>query len=297
MLYDRIGPVEQKQIHDGPFHGRIETADVGDIRITRISESALQTEVTPTTLRQRENTETVFVLIQLAGLSGSSQDGRDAVQRPGDIIVLGGRPNIHQSSPTDRSLVLELPRDHLENFLGPTKIYTAIPVGPASPGAALTVSFFKELVGMTDNLAPDTAGRLSKIGVDLIVASIAERLAQDLPLSLYGTVVVQRAKAYVEENLGDSTLDPRQVAAAMRISLRRLQELFHSQGQHISDWIWERRLKAAGLRLSDSACNHLAIAVIAYDCGFSNPTHFSRRFKDRFGMTPREFRHVATSSV
>ncbi|KQP18941.1 helix-turn-helix domain-containing protein [Methylobacterium sp. Leaf100] len=293
MLLDRIGPLEQKQIDDRPFQGRIETADVGDIRITRVAESGLRTEVTPATLRRRDDAGTVFVLIQLAGRSKSSQDGRDAVQGPGDIMVLGGRPNVHLSSHTDRSLVLELPRERLEDFLGPTKVYTAFPVGPTSPGALLAANFFQGLSEMTDDLAPETAGRLSKIGVDLIVASLAERLAQELPQDLYGTVIIQRAKAYVEENLADPTLDPRQLAAAMGLSLRRLQELFHKQGQHISDWIWERRLRAAGQRLSDSACGHLAIAVIAYGCGFSNSAHFSRRFKDRFGLTPREYRSAA----
>jgi AraC-like DNA-binding protein len=135
---------------------------------------------------------------------------------------------------------------------------------------------------------------MSRIGVDLVIASFAERMAQDLPRDLYGTVVVQRAKHYIEANLRDPTLDPRQLAAAMGISLRRLQELFHREGQHISDWIWERRLKTAELRLKDPTCSHLAIAMIAYDCGFANPAHFSRRFKDRFGLTPREFRHAAT---
>jgi hypothetical protein len=138
-LFDCIGPVEQKQIDDGPFNGRIEAVRVGDLRMTRVSESALQTEVTPATLRQREDTGTVFVLIQLEGRSTSSQDGRDTVQRPGDIIVLGGRPNVHRSSRTDRSIVLELPREKLENFLGPTKIYTAFASGANSPGSMLAV--------------------------------------------------------------------------------------------------------------------------------------------------------------
>lgn len=296
-LFDCIGPVEQKRIDDGPFNGRIEAARVGDLRLTRVTESALQTEVTPATLRRRDDTGTVFVLIQLEGRSTSSQDGRDTVQRPGDIVVLGGRPNVHRSSRTDKSIVVELPRERLEDFLGPTKIYTAFSSGSTSPGSMLAVQFFQQLADVAERFTAETAARMSRIGVDLIVASFAERLAQDLPRDLYGTVVVQRAKHYIEANLHDPTLDPRQLAAAMGLSLRRLQELFHREGQHISDWIWERRLKTAGLRLRDATCHHLAIAVIAYDCGFANPAHFSRRFKDRFGLTPRDFRHAALADT
>ncbi|MCL1753622.1 hypothetical protein L3X18_23320, partial [Vibrio parahaemolyticus] len=86
---------------------------------------------------------------------------------------------------------------------------------------------------------------MSSIGVDLLVASIAERLAQDTPRNLAGTVIVQRAKAYIEANLGDPTLDPSQLAISMGVSLRRLQQLFQEQNRNISDWIWKRRLETA----------------------------------------------------
>ncbi|MFD0935295.1 helix-turn-helix domain-containing protein [Methylobacterium trifolii] len=292
-LFDRIGPVEQKRIDDAPFEGLIQFVDVGDLRITRLSESALQTEVTPTTLRRRDNTGSVFVLMQLAGVSTSSQDGRDAVQRAGDIVVLGGRPNVHVSSRTDRSFVLELPRERLEDTLGPTRLYTALTVGGDSAVAGLAMNFLIDLVGVSDRLDPDAAMRMSRIGVDLILSGIAERMARDVPRSLHGTVVVQRAKAYVEANLGDPTLDPPQLAAAVGVSLRRLQELFHDHGRHIADWIWERRLEAAARQLNDPASNHVAVSAIACACGFSSPAHFARRFKDRYGLTPSEFRQAA----
>ena len=32
-----------------------------------------------------------------------------------------------------------------------------------------------------------------------------------------------------------------------------------------------------------------SITAVSYDLGFSNPSHFSRRFHQMYGMTPREF--------
>ncbi|MFX9073361.1 helix-turn-helix transcriptional regulator, partial [Acinetobacter baumannii] len=32
------------------------------------------------------------------------------------------------------------------------------------------------------------------------------------------------------------------------------------------------------------------ITEIAFDCGFTDSGHFARRFQDRFGMTPSEYR-------
>jgi AraC family transcriptional regulator, positive regulator of tynA and feaB len=91
-------------------------------------------------------------------------------------------------------------------------------------------------------------------------------------------------------------LDPPQLAAAMGVSLRRLQELFHERGRHISDYIWERRLEAAARRLADPACAHLSIGMLAYGCGFASQAHFARRFKARHGLAPREYRIASAMS-
>ncbi len=133
---------------------------------------------------------------------------------------------------------------------------------------------------------------MASIGIDLIVASLSERMAQEVPRSVHGNVTVQRAKAYVEAHLGDPGLDPPHLAAAMGLSLRRLQELFHERGRHISDYIWDRRLETAAKRLSDPACAHLSIGMLAYGCGFASQAHFARRFKDRHGLSPRDYRRT-----
>ena len=70
------------------------------------------------------------------------------------------------------------------------------------------------------------------------------------------------------------------------MSLRRLQELFQEREHCVSEWIWERRLDSAAKRLRDPACTHVPIGTLAYDCGFSNQAHFSRRFRATYGETP-----------
>lgn len=293
MLFDRMGPLEQSLIGDEPFAGLIETADIGELLVTRVSEGPLSTAVTPETLRRRERSGRVFVLIQLAGRSATAQDGREAVQGPDEILVLADRPNVHISGRDNQSLVLELPRAPLELMLGPTQQYTALTMGHGNAAAELTVSFLRELVNVHDNLSAEAAARMAAISIDLITASIAARLAQGISRPLHGTLVVQRAKAHVEDNLGDLALDPSKLAAAVGVSLRRLQELFHERGQHISDYIWQRRLEAAAKRLIDPGRAPLSVGMLSYACGFASQAHFSRRFKDRYGMTPREYRAAA----
>lgn len=211
----------------------------------------------------------------------------------GDVVVIDHRPAVLTCGPGSQCLFLELPRERLENLLGPARLYTALTIGAHLGATTLATMFFHDLIRVRRQLTPEAAARMTAIGGDLIVASVAERLAQEVPQPLHGTVLVQRAKAYIEAHLHEPDLDPPSLAAALGLSLRRLQELFHTRGQHISDYIWQRRLETAARHLVDPACAHLSIGVMAYHCGFASQAHFARRFKERHGMTPSEYRHAA----
>lgn len=296
-IRERVGPIEQSHVAEGPFDGLIEGVDLGGTRITRVSESAVCTKVTPRTLRQRDEPGALFALIQVAGVSTTVQDGREAIQRAGDIVLLGGRPNVHLSGDHDQSLVIELRPDRLEGVLGSSRLYTALTMEADRPATSLATTFIHELIRVRGQLAPDLAARMASTAVDLLVAGMSDRLSREVPGSLHGTVVVQRAKAHIRAHLGDPDLDPAGVAAAVGVSLRRLQELFHEQGDPVSAWIWLRRLDAAARRLADPGLHHLPIGTLAYGCGFTSPAHFTRRFKDRYGLTPRAYREAARADA
>ncbi|AYO84923.1 helix-turn-helix domain-containing protein [Methylobacterium brachiatum] len=290
-------PLEQSRLDDGPFTGKLEAARLGPLSLMRITNSAIRSEATREQIQRTGKDGTVVVIFKLAGVSMLGQDDRSTVQRPGDMVVIDHRPATHESHAGSQALLLELPRERLESVLGSTRLYTAMAMGADVASTAVTVKFVHELVRLRAQLDPESAARMASIGVDLIVASIAKRLALEVSRPMQGTVVVQRAKAYVEAHLGDPTLDPPHLAAAVGVSLRRLQELFHARGQHISDWIWHRRLEVATKRLTDPGCVHLSIGPLAFGCGFANQAHFSRRFKERHGMTPREYRQAALVST
>lgn len=295
-VFERIVPVELTPTSEQPFQGVLEAAEVGPLLITRITQSAITTEATPTTIRLHGKQDTLNVAIALRGQVFSAQDDRTSIQRPGDIVVLDRRPTTMVSEADTQTLFIELPRGRLERALGSTRRYTALTIGADQPGTSLITGFFSELVRTHKRLTPEMSARMATIAVDLIVAGIAERLAQEPPKNLQATLIVQRASAYIENNLADPKLDPTSLAAAMGVSLRHLQTLFHEYDRNISEWIWRRRLEVAAQRLSDPGFAHLALGALAYGCGFSNQSHFSRRFKDRYELTPSDYRWRALAA-
>jgi len=268
----------------------MEAAEIASLPITRLTQSAIRTEATVETIRRHGKHDTLNVAIVLSGQVFSAQDDRTAVQHPGEIVVLDRRPTVMRTDADSRTLFIEVPRERLERALGSTRRYTALTIGADQAGTSLVTTFFDELVRTGEQLMSDTAARMASIGIDLLIASIADRLARDTPKSLQATLIVQRALAYVETHFGDPDLNPPKLAAAMGVSLRYLQELFHEHDRNIADWIWRRRLAVAAQRLTDPGYMHLAIGAVAYGCGFRDQAHFTRRFRARFGQAPTEFR-------
>lgn len=62
-------------------------------------------------------------------------------------------------------------------------------------------------------------------------------------------------------------------------------EFYEIYGESPAHWIREQRLKKAHQILLSSS---LSVADVAYSLGFENPTHFSRIFKQRYGVAPSQ---------
>ena len=93
-------------------------------------------------------------------------------------------------------------------------------------------------------------------------------------------------------NTLNTRLDPEAIARGCGISTRYLHELFRDTNQTLGSWIRDQRLNACREALRDPS-NRQTVAEIAYRWGFSDQAQFSRAFKARFGMPPKEYRERA----
>jgi acetamidase/formamidase/AraC-like DNA-binding protein len=102
--------------------------------------------------------------------------------------------------------------------------------------------------------------------------------------------LLRRICQTIERTLDDPDLTPARVAQAEGISERYLQKLFESTGDNFTHYLRERRLQRAYADLSSPAEAHHSVSEIAFRYGFNDAAHFSRAFRERFGMPPSIFR-------
>jgi AraC-like DNA-binding protein len=191
--------------------------------------------------------------------------------------------------------LLPIPRERVERLAG-RRLPDTGGVG------ALLRRFVADLVDEEETFRPADGPRLGMVLLDLLTAFLA--VATEAPGGPGGGTVVPlnpraeltlRIRAYIEEHLPDHGLGPRSVAAAHHISVSYLHRLFQDAGTTVAAWIRGLRLDRARQDLSDPALLDLPVYVVAERWGFANPADFSRAFRARYGLPPKEFRRKAVS--
>jgi AraC-like DNA-binding protein len=119
-----------------------------------------------------------------------------------------------------------------------------------------------------------------------------DRIARE---AMADTLLV-RVQAYVRAHLNDHRLTPESIAAAHHISVRHLYKTFADAGLRLEQWLIALRLEGARHDLARSDGRQRTVAAVAHRWGFPNPSHFTRRFRAAYGMTPREWRALKAES-
>ena len=98
---------------------------------------------------------------------------------------------------------------------------------------------------------------------------------------------IDRIIEYIDEHINDVSLNG--VAEHFSVSVAHLSRVFkESVGINFSDYVAEKKLlKAVELLLDDTNYN---ISDIAKILGYNTPAYFSRKFKERFELTPAMYR-------
>ena len=100
----------------------------------------------------------------------------------------------------------------------------------------------------------------------------------------------RQAERMINDALPDAPT-PIELAARLNVSVRQLYRQFEADG--ICRYIQRQRLERSARELRDARSATLQITTIAYNWGFTDSAHFSRLFKQHYGVSPKSYREQA----
>lgn len=276
------------------FGAQIDAAPLADLNLSICNNTPL---VADRTARHaaRSDTDSMFFGLILSGSKHIEQDGRTTTAKAGDCyLVDAGRPYVLTCDETKSELVLELPRQQLEARTGcSASMRASVIAGRTGPGE-LATSFLQHLRQRQSELASTAASQLASQAVDLVALALTNGAPETVRrLSSAATVSRLRLHHAINENVQQRHTSCLEIAELAGISPRYANFLLAQEDTSLERLLMRKRLDRARVLLADTSNRHCLISDIATSLGFDSASHFSRSFKQTFGLTARDFRSEA----
>lgn len=289
---DVLFPVETATAAPDGFSACLKTWDLGEVSMAFMASGPVSYQ------RERHHLaadKEEILLVSFATNSEISyaQDGLELTCRRNQVLIeRSHRPSLFVQPQASNALwVLRVPMRVMKRRLRAIDQMPSL-VADAGQGAA---GLLHDLLRLSpQRLATSSTTVREGVGrslVDLLVLALENDVrALQSQQSPVRQAHLARIEGHVRRNLADPKLCPEGIAAACGISVRYLNALFRDAGDlSLGQWIRELRLEAARGQLADRARRE-PIAQVAQRWGFLDQAQFSRQFKARFGVTPRDMR-------
>lgn len=279
-------------VNDTPFEGIFSGTDVDVLNISKVKATAHQVSRSEASIARRGSDHIVLNFV-LSGRMQAEQDGRAAVINAGEAVACDARRaySLRFDGPIEVANV-RLSRQSLAHAVAGLHRVTAVNLNSSGRLCPLAFAHLDGLIDNAASLSNSTATKLSNSFIELIAALLMDATqSSPPPLSDYRDLALIRIKDFVERNLSNFELDPAMVASALKLSSRYINQLLEQEGTSLSRYIWRRRLERSAADLRNSALDTLSISSIALNNGFSDLSHFSKSFRDRFEQSPSQYRN------
>ncbi len=234
--------------------------------------------------------ERLIMHMQWRGSGVHTQRGRETALAPGDFVIGSPHTPYRFDLAPHEMMVVEFPRAGLAERVPDLDNALARRLSGNSPGARVFNDFLLSLWRQAEGGGADDAewaAGINRVFYDLAALAIRDARQssrEDAPDHL----LARRAQALIAANLSDPDLSTSSLASELGTSVRSVQNLFARSGTTPSAAILECRLERAAERLI--AEPGATITEVAFAHGFNDGAYFTRCFRQRFGVSPREWR-------
>ncbi|MER5226734.1 helix-turn-helix domain-containing protein [Streptomyces flaveus] len=264
---------------------------VGPIRICSARATALTVQRTERLAREDEE-PAVFIGLQLTGTSLVTQNDRQSLLRPGDFALYetSAPYTLHFNEGVAHHF-LRFPRAALALPERSLRDIAAVPLGSDNPVASLASTYFSQLAVSEELRRGLHADAIVEPSIELVRAVVASQLGNSsLARAPMEATLNLRITQYIRAHLADADLSAARIAAVHGISVRHLYTVLARSGISLGDWIRSHRLAECRRELAGPNGRLRTIAAIGRSWGFVDATHFSKVFRQAYGVSPRAWR-------
>jgi AraC family transcriptional regulator, positive regulator of tynA and feaB len=233
----------------------------------------------------------MLATLQREGTAVVQQDGRKCrVERDHMFLVDTSRPFLIETGQI-RTDAIFVDSAVLLGILPETGGMTARAIHTGEGAGAIFKSFLDEMFTRRDSLDEHAANEVAAAVPHLIAASLTSSLnRQWANPTTWRSQHRQRVVDCIHRRVRDGTLDAAAIAEEVELSVRYVYDLFAETEQSVMNYVWALRLERARAELACPTLRRRSIGEIAFNWGFNHLSHFSRAFRKRYGVSPREFR-------
>jgi AraC-like DNA-binding protein len=275
---------------DARVHSRMHLWHFGAANLFTTDASGFRLVRTPRHLRM-ESPPVVALAVQTSGVGRFRQFDAESLVAPRQLMLSDlTAPYEFSWIDTGGSRAFQVPYDRLA--LPPDAVRRAAPQLRGSPLHDLVRDHLVAMAAHADRLSADAgAYALGTATIELVRALLVsaaddERLAREVREE----TLVSRALAWSRAHLTDTDVGPERIAAVHNVSVRQLYKACAEAGVSLEQWLIAERLELARAQLATPLGRRRPIAATAHACGFQDPSHFARRFRAAYGLSPREWR-------
>ena len=281
---------------DDRFSAAMYRASLGDMRVA-LAEST-SAVVTRSRHQVARSPQAYFLLhLQLAGRSVNRQDGREGELTEGDLLILDStRPYQIEFREATSILVLRAPQSLFHRGMPSPHAVTLVPIRGRSGAGYLASRLIQDVwAGLRRGLPVESSEHVCHAVVELVASAFAAVPRVRRESASKASLLRARICNFIESRLGEQDLSIASIATTFGITSRYVHTLLRADNSSVSDYIQSRRLEEAAKALADPVRAMASIGEVAVAHGFKSQAHFSRVFRERYGLPPRGFRRKALS--
>ncbi len=266
----------------------------GELSVKSLGRSALITRIHSTPMEYHEMeeasyTDDYFICLSLCPYAQLTQNGITSEQFSGDMVIYdNNQPFSYRFPEGDNQIVISVPHFVFNAEVNSFSALLNKTLKSDSPLGSFVSSMIQQAWESEEQ--EDIYGDKMLSAILSILSSAFEAASPE------GNQAALRDKRdnlslvqqFIVENMEDPTLSVESISQQFHMSSRTLSRLFSKENTSVMRWVWQQRIKASYKTLVTNL--DIPVSEVAYQHGFSNMSHFSKMFKETYGITPSQLR-------